>query len=179
MALAVVNYPDFKKADYDWIQGVRRAHDRLFFKVVAPHVPIVFPTDEIAQETLAEHVREQVAGVAPFEVVFRCVILGDPDFMEHAHAFLTPDEGFSEVVRLHDRLYTGPLASELRLDLPFIPHIGIASLPDMEECKQVVDQLNETRFEIRARVEQVTVIGYDGRQVWTIEEVALPAAARG
>jgi 2'-5' RNA ligase len=93
--------------------------------------------------------------------------------MGHAHAFLTPDEGFSEIVRLHDGLYTGPLADELRLDLPFIPHVGIASTPSLEECKAIVDRLNKERFEIRGQVDALDVIGYDGTRVWNIERYAL------
>lgn len=45
MALAVVNYPALEKKDLDWIQEVREGHDALFFEVIAPHIPIVFPTD--------------------------------------------------------------------------------------------------------------------------------------
>jgi 2'-5' RNA ligase superfamily len=176
MALAVVNYPTIGKDDLDWIQFIRREHDHLFFSVVAPHFTIVFPTDGVAQSTLIEHVAEQIALFHSFEVVLRCAILGDPAFMGHAHAFLTPDEGFSEVVRLHDGLYTGPLAGELRLDLPFIPHVGIASTPSLEECKAIVDRLNKERFEIRGQVDTLDVIGYDGKTVWTIEKCALPRA---
>ena len=173
MALAVVNYPAIGKDDLDWIQSVRREHDHLFFSVVAPHFTIVFPTDGVAQSTLIEHVAERVSVFHSFEVVFRCAILGDSEFMGHAHAFLTPDEGFSEVVRLHDALYTGPLAGELRLDLPFIPHVGIASTPSVVECKAIVDRLNAERFEIRGQVDELHVIGYDGTRVWNIEACAL------
>jgi 2'-5' RNA ligase superfamily protein len=173
MALAVVNYPAIRRDDLDWIQSIRREHDHLFFGVVDPHLTIVFPTDGVAQSTLVEHVAERVSVFHSFEVVFRCAILGDPDFMGHAHAFLTPDEGFSEIVRLHDGLYTGPLAGELRLDLPFIPHVGIASTPSLEECKAIVDRLNKERFEIRGQVDALDVIGYDGTRVWNIERYAL------
>lgn len=106
--------------------------------------------------------------------MFRCAIVGDPDFRDHAHAFLIPDEGFSDVVRLHDRFYTGPLAGELRLDSPFLPHVGIANAPTPEACKAIVDELNAEEFEIQGRVETVSVIGYGGQAVWTIESYHLP-----
>jgi 2'-5' RNA ligase len=174
MALAAVNYPTLIKDDFEWIQSVRQEHDPLYFNVVDPHLTLVFPTDGVSERTLIEHVRRHAGASVAFEVVFRCAILGDPDFQEHAHAFLVPDEGFSDVVRLHDRLYTGPLARELRLDLPFIPHVGIANTPRPEQCKAIVDQLNAEPFEIRGRVETLDVIGYDGERVWSIEHVSLP-----
>ena len=176
MAFAVVNYPTFSKDDFDWIQSVRRQHDRLYYDVVDPHVTLVFPTDDICELTLIHHVRQHAEAFPAFEVVFRCAILGDPSFQEHAHAFLVPDEGFSNVVRLHDRLYTGPLEKELRLDLPFVPHVGIANTPTPAACKVIIDNLNAQAFEIRARVETLHVIGYDGKRVWKIEQLDLADA---
>lgn len=173
MSLAVVNYPRFAEEDFNWIQSVRQKYDRLYFDVIGPHFPLVFPTEAVTEEELTEHVRQCIAGASAFEVVFRCVVLGDPDFQGHAHAFQVPDEGFSDIVRLHDRLYTGVLRNELRLDLPFLPHVGIANAPAPEECKDIVDQLNREHFEIRGRVETLDIIGFDGKRVWTIEQLKL------
>ena len=173
VALCAVNYPTFGQDDYEWIQEVRRRHDVLFFDVVEPHYTLVFPTEEIGETELIAHVTSVASSFDPFDSVLRCSTVGDPDFVGHAHAFLIPDEGFSDIVRLHDALYTGLLESELRLDLPFVPHIGIASTPDVNECKAIVDRLNAQRFEIRARVEKLDVIGYDGNKTWTIEEIPL------
>ena len=61
----------------------------------------------------------------------------------------------------------------LRLDLPFIPHVGIVSTPSLEECKAIVDRLNQERFEIRGRVDTLDVIGYDGTRVWNVKQCAL------
>ena len=173
MALCAVNYPTVSAEDYEWMREVRRQHDVLFFDVVEPHFTLVFPTEAIGEAELIAHVSEVASSFDPFEAILRCATVGDPDFVDHAHAFLIPDEGFSDVVRLHDALYTGLLESELRLDMPFVPHIGIASTPDVNECKAIVDRLNAQRFEIRTRVEKLDVIGYDGETTWTIEEIPL------
>lgn len=173
MALAVLNYPTLSDNDFDWIQSIRRKHDRLYYDVVNPHVSLVFPIDGIERSTLIGHVHKQARSTAPFEAVFRCAILGDPDFEDHAHAFLVPDEGFSNIVRLHDQLYTGPLADFLRLDMPFLPHVGIANTPQPEACKKIVDELNAEDFEIRARVEGLDMVEYDGSSVQTIERIPI------
>lgn len=173
MAFCVVNYPTLTPKDFDWIQSIRQKHDHLFFDVVAPHFTLVFPTDALERDSLTEHVAQKAAKFRAFDFVARCVILGDPNFMDHAHIFLVPDEGFSDLVRLHDRFYTGILKTELRLDLPFIPHIGIASVPSVEAGKTIVDRLNEERFEIRGRVDAVNIIAYDGQKTWDIETCAL------
>lgn len=177
MSLCVVNYPTISQEDLAWIQSVRELHDPLFFDVVAPHFTLIFPTEAVDESALTEHVVKTTADVHAFDFTLRCAIIGDADFLEHAHAFLIPDEGFSDIVRLHDRLYTGRLAGELRLDLPYLPHIGVACTRDLKECKAIVDQLNEQNFEIRGRFESLDVIGYDGVKVWSIEKVPFQVTA--
>jgi hypothetical protein len=173
MAVAVVNYPTLRKEDLEWIQSIRRKNDPLYYTLIQPHFAVVFPTEKMSEGMMIEHVKRKIAGVAPFEVVFRCVLLGDPSFQGHAHAYLVPDEGFSGLVRLHDLLYTGPLAGELRLDLPFIPHVAVANAPKPEDCKVIVDVINSKPFELQGRVETLDVIGYDGERVWTVERMGL------
>jgi 2'-5' RNA ligase len=173
MALCAVNFPAMSSEDYLWIQSIRQEHDALFFNVVEPHFALVFPTDQLGESELIAHVAAITARTEPFDAVLRCAILGDPSFMEHAHVFLIPDEGFSDIVRLHDALYTGPLQSELRLNLPFVPHIGVASSPNIDQCKRIVDRINGERIAIHARVEKLSIIGYDGKRVWGITECLL------
>ncbi|NBB74510.1 MAG: hypothetical protein GVY35_12635 [Bacteroidetes bacterium] len=80
--------------------------------------------------------------------------------------------------REHDGLYTGPLADALRLDLPFLPHVGIANAPIPEACKAIVDDLNAAEFEIQGRVASLEVIGFDGETVWPIDQIRLPTHQR-
>ncbi len=173
MALAVVNFPSISSDDFTWIQDIRRQHDKLYFDVIDPHIPFVFPTDLLAEAALAEHVRGVVQSVAPFKVVFRCVVVGDPDFQDHAHVFLMPDEGFSDIVHLHDQLYTGPLRTELRLDLPFMPHVGIANARAVEDCKNLVDALNDGRIEVFGKVEDLEIVSLENLEVSRLERIVL------
>ncbi len=173
LALAVLNYPTVSQQDYDWIQTIRRKYDPLYFSLIEPHLTFVFPTENITEAELVDHVCSHAAGLAPLEAVFRCAVLGDADFQDHAHAFLMPDEGFSQIVRLHDRLYTGILRPELRHDLPFFPHIAFANACEPADCQLIVDEVNAEKFELRARVETLDVVGFDGKRVWTIKRIAL------
>jgi len=173
MAFAVLNYPTLSESDFQWIQDIRKVHDRLFYEIINPHIPFVFPTDSMPLDTFSSHIKKVSAEFHPFKFVVRCVTIGDPDFLDHAHAFMIPDEGFSEIVRLHDAFYRGPLKSELRLDLPFVPHIGIASDPSLKKCKSIVDELNQQNFEITGMVENLDIIEYGGKSTKTIEQIIL------
>ncbi len=173
MALAVVNYPTLSESDYQWIQDIRKKHDKLFYDVVDTHFTLVFPTENIDLGSFTNHIKSVSERFDSFSFICRCVTVGDPDFWNHAHVFMIPDEGFSEIVKLHDALYRGVLESELRLDLPFVPHIGIASAPSPETCKKIVDELNPQDFKIKGMVENLDIIEFDGESSKTIEQIEL------
>lgn len=125
--LLVVNYPTISADDFAWIQDIRQQQDELNFRAIDPHFTLVFPIIESDRVTLVRHIKRSIQCIQPFDFTLRCAILCNDDFSKYTHVFLVPDEGYSKIVKLHDRLYTGILADKLRLDLPFIPHIGIAN----------------------------------------------------
>jgi hypothetical protein len=51
-----------------------------------------------------------------------------------SYVFLVPDEGSGALSLLHDRLYSGLLAS-LRIDLPYVPHITIGRCSERQKAK--------------------------------------------
>jgi len=173
MALLVLAYPRLSQSDYQWIQSVRAKNDELYYNVVEPHFTIVFPVFKFDESRFIEHVRHQAGGFPAFNFVLRCAVLNNDAFNEYTHVFLVPDEGYSNIVKLHDSLYTGPLAPELRLDIPFIPHIGIGNAVNPQHCKQLADDLNKQNFEIAGFVEQLDVVRYEDDTVETIAQVAL------
>lgn len=177
-SLLAINYPTLTQPDLDWIQGIRQQHDELYFEVVAPHFTLVFPTFNQEVATFSEHVRRIARQTQPFKFVLRCAVLGDDAFSDYTHVFLVPDEGYSRIVHLHDRLYTGILSQELRLDIPFIPHIGIANAKDPKACKRLVDEINAREFEIFGKVEHLDVIEYVENRVKTLEQIPLATGGK-
>ena len=69
----------------------------------------------------------------------------------------------------------GILASELRLDIPFVPHIGIANAVDRQVCKRLADDLNGEGFSIEGILDTLDVISIDRDQseIKTIEQMRL------
>ncbi len=173
MALLVLAYPRITRADYDWMQAIRAQHDERYFSVVAPHFTLVFPVTGIEREAFGAHVRRQAAGVRGISFVLRCAIVVADDSRRFSHVFLVPDEGFGEIVRLHDRLYRGALAEELRLDMAFIPHVGVGNAADARACKRWADELNAQNFRIAGTIETLDVVWYEHGGVQTIEQIAL------
>ena len=84
-------------------------------------------------------------------------MLGTDDFDDTAYVFLVPDEGYSGISLLHDRLYTGILQPFLRLEVPFIPHITIGTLKDRSTAKALCDELNRSGVLIDGSLEALTI----------------------
>lgn len=133
----------------------------------------MFPVFGLDRERFLEHLREQARGVERIPFVCRCATVVKDATNEYTHVFLVPDEGYSAIVKLHDRLYEGPLSPHLRLDIPFIPHIGVANASDPRACKALADELNSEGFEIRGSVDALDAASYKHDRVTTIERVPL------
>lgn len=174
MSLAVVSYPTVSREDLDWMQSIRAEHDGLYYEVADPHLTLVFPVFGLDRGCFLEHVRGRVRGVEKIPFVCRCATVVKDATNEYTHVFLVPDEGHGAIVKLHDRLYEGPLSPHLRLDIPFIPHIGVATAADPKKaCKTLADRLNREGFEIGGHVDALDAASYEHDRVTTIERVPL------
>lgn len=173
MSLLVLAYPQIEKKDYDWIQSVRAKHDERYYHVVEPHFTIVFPLFNIPEADLIKHVQQVTKSIKEFYFVLRCAQIVKDSFSDYTDVFLVPEEGYRIFVKLHDELYTGVLEKELRLDIPFIPHIGIAGYTDPYKCKSISDDINTTGIEIIGAVSKLSVVSFINNKVSTLKEIFL------
>lgn len=155
--LYTVAYPRLSPEDAEFINEYRHVHDLPYRDVVGPHFTLVFGCDEIPEPDYLKHIGSSVSTCRRIRFTCRYAMLGADAEEEVAYVFLVPDEGHSEISLLHDRLYTGPLAPHLRLDIPFTPHISIATLTDRGEAKGLCDELNGHGLSISGRLDSVTV----------------------
>jgi 2'-5' RNA ligase superfamily len=157
MSLLVITYPQLSPKDYAWIQSLRSQNDPQY-GLVEPHITLVFPTADISQTDLVDHVIAQTTAVGCIDFSIHCAMPVKESVGFDTHLFLVPDQGFSQIVKLHDTLYTGPLASSLRLDIPYIPHITIGAHRDPWVCKVAADQLNQQDIAIHGTLTALDII---------------------
>lgn len=173
MALLVLAYPDIDKKDFSWIQSVREKHDERYFDIVEPHFTIVFPVFDVDEKTLISHVASTAKKFKEFYFVIRCAQIVKDSFSEYTDVFLVPEEGYRIFVKLHDALYSGPIEKDLRLDIPFIPHIGIANNADAYKCKKLADELNGKNLEIVGAVSKLDIVSFENNTVTTLKKILL------
>lgn len=173
MAYLALAYPELSSEDLESIQGYRQQHDELYYKVVDPHFTLVFPVTDTPKEVFIEEVNERAKGFRKIDFVIRCATINKDAFSEYYHIFLVPDKGYSKIIKLHDSLYRGILKDNLRLDIDFIPHIGVGNSKDRFLCKKLVDQWNKKEFSIRGTISGLTVVEYENGVVTDLVKVRL------
>lgn len=152
-----VAYPFLDERDRSWIESFRAVHDAQKQQTIAAHFTLVFGHNASSHVEYLNHT-ESIVGVTPsISFCFRYAMLCADLHSEAAYVFLVPDEGYAAISKLHDRLYTSALASSLRLDFPYIPHITIAVKPTRNEAKQLCDMLNQQHLEISGIINTVSV----------------------
>ncbi len=157
MALHVIAYPQLLPHDYAWIQAIRTEHDPQY-TIVEPHITLVFPTTRVDQAQFTAHVQAQAAHIGCIPFTIRCALIVKDPLSLLTHLFLVPDQGFSQLVKLHDTLYTHALASSLRLDIAYIPHVTIGAFTDPIACKQIADRINQDNIAIQGQINTLDII---------------------
>jgi len=173
MQLLIVSYPELAQEDAEWLVSLRERHRELGHSVLPPHFTLVFPLSGMSKSTLARHIKERVVSSSRVQFALRSSILVKDDSSDNYFVMLVPDEGFSSIVKLHDRLYTDVLASALRLDIPFIPHVTIGYSVDVQACKNIVDTLNRENFEVQGEIFRLDLVKKENDQAWTVQQFDL------
>ncbi|GAB4287776.1 MAG: hypothetical protein Kow0068_13570 [Marinilabiliales bacterium] len=173
MAYLVLAYPEIKKEDYNLIQEFRRQNDNLYFSVVDPHFTIVFPVFDTEENNFITEVVNKSKDCKSFNFEIKCTTVNKDSFSDYFHLLMVPDKGYSDIVKLHDKLYSDKLFKELRLDIDFIPHIAIANSQDKLVVKKWADEWNKKDFSIQGKVNKLTIVDYTENKVNDLKVILL------
>lgn len=167
-----ITYPSLAAGDLAWIQTIRQQHDPNF-TLVAPHFTLVFHVFHQSATALSDHLRTALQGQQTIHFALRSALVVKDALSDNTHTFLVPDQGFGDLVKLHDKVYTGMLANELRLDIPYIPHITVATSPNATHCKRIADEINSEHVAIQGAITTIDLIEVANRTVTTVEQFLL------
>jgi 2'-5' RNA ligase len=165
MSLLALCYPKLSPEDQRFVDEFRDRHDHAYRNVVKPHFTMVFQVHDVSATVFTEHVERVADASSSIRFVCRYAMLHNDVSSDDFYVFLVPDEGFSELALLHDALYSNVLRSKLRLDVPYVPHIAIATLKEAPRGKELADDLNRGRLSIGGEIKAISVVEYDGNVV--------------
>ena len=177
MSRIVVAYPRIAAADFEWIQEYRRQNDPRYFQVIDPHFTLVFPVADVSADDFCREVRSLACDTASIAFEIKVATINRDLTGSYYHEFLVPDAGYAAIVKLHDRLYSGIFAPHLRLDIDFIPHIGIGNSDDPLIAKRKMDALNARGVHIAGTIDALDILEYDGGRIRPLDRVVLRPSA--
>jgi 2'-5' RNA ligase len=168
-ALEVVAKPEFGKVELDWLTQLRekRAHSQ-----GAPAFTLVFPGAESAKDAV-RHVETVCTHAPRVRFCLRTAMVVPEHKSGWFHIFLVPEEGFGAIIRLHDRLHHGPLARCWSPDQPYIPHLTVASIRDLEVARALMTTLNTKELAINGRIDEIEVHERDAAETRCIARIPL------
>jgi 2'-5' RNA ligase len=167
-AIEVVAKPRFPEPEAKWLIQLResRAHSP-----GSPEFTLVFPGTDFLVSDVVRHVEAVCARTQRIRFRLRSAVIV-PD-MGLYHVFLVPDEGFGAIIRLHEHLHVGPLAECLRPDVPYIPHLTVATADDFNTARRIKASLNANDFDIVGHIDEIEIHQRDATVPRCVARVAL------
>jgi 2'-5' RNA ligase len=148
---AIVIFPEFALEQRAMIDRLRDAYDPLA-AAIAPHITLVFPfAATLSLDDLLAHMRASVAAMPPFEIELRGVTGQEDEWL-----FLNVKRGNDEIIALHDRLYTGPLAPHLSPRHTYTPHLTVGHLARGERFAAALSAASSLRETLRATAREIS-----------------------
>ena len=173
MALLAVTFPVLSPRDLEWIQQLRAEHNREKYDLIDPHLTLVFPAEGFAEDDFLGHVNAVCERFAAISFILRGAVIFKGAFDDRWYLFLVPEEGYTDLVRLHDELYTGLLADELRADIPYVPHLTIGESDNADVCRQVADEINTANIAVRGQMAAIDVLRLEDGKIHRISTTQL------
>lgn len=138
LMIYVLGYPEFEPRLAWQLDRFRSVHEPERAKLVPPHITLVFglkradPKDVLTIcERVSRKIPEFSIELAHSEVVY------DP-FEKTHKLILVCGQGKERLTALHNQLYEGPHRTELQLEIPYQPHMTVATHAN----RSVVEQLD-------------------------------------
>jgi 2'-5' RNA ligase len=165
MIFALIHYPAVDNAQ---IQAFRRKYDPQV-DLIAPQITLMFPVPvSIGEDILIHHIKSVLTRWKPFPIHLEGVLLAPDNYI-----YLLVQEGKDSLTRLHDEIYTGLLATYLRTDIPFVPHVTLGLLAlDSVSQDRVVDEATQLGVDHRGVLNNLHLIKVNddrSRIIWSKE----------
>lgn len=132
---AIHLFPTF--TNHGLIDTVRQRFDPLY-GLIPPHITLVFPFEsKVSSRELVEHMKRVAVGIRPFHLQLHGFAVTPDNYL-----YIQVVDGHDEVTQLHDSLYTGILQSNLRRDIPYVPHLTVGRFHSLKEVKQALQAVS-------------------------------------
>ena len=165
MLYAVVHYPDI---DTTRINQFRQKYDPQF-RLIEPHITLVFPIPDLFCEwNFVHHVESVLKNLRPFPFRLQGMQRSCDDYL-----FLLVEEGNVDISNLHVELYTGVLASYQRDDLAYVPHLTLGSFSGAADTYfEALEWAEQLELDFHCKLDRLHIVKVDNEKaqiLWSKE----------
>ncbi|HJZ79528.1 MAG TPA: 2'-5' RNA ligase family protein [Pyrinomonadaceae bacterium] len=165
MPYALIHYP---AADLRLIDGLRSKYDPQF-RLIAPHITIMFPApDSIGERSLVAHIESVSHRWESFPIRLKGLQKSWDEYL-----FLLLNKGEEDVIRLHGEIYTGLLCEYCDEARPFIPHLTLGVFSGKnEEYSQALKEAEQLKLDYECAMDRLHLIKINDERsqiVWSKE----------
>ena len=161
---------DIPARDRAEIEAIRRRHDALHGRV-EPHFTLVFPFAGVSVGKVLGHVQHIASEVEPIPFKLAKIDAVRDPLSPGAHLFFLPDEGAQQITDLHDRLYSGLLATRLHPTAVYLPHVTVGRFGTFEDAEAAA--ASQAAVDIGGVLTAITIGDFDGHRVEELHQVLL------
>lgn len=126
----VLAYPQFEPSVGERIRRFRTENEPARAKLVPPHVTLVFGLMNIRPHEFLKHCKVVADRSSQFQVSFVSEEITHGPFEKTHKLLLVSSPGSSQLAALHDQLQEGVQRAERKDDIPYHPHMTVATNPD-------------------------------------------------
>ena len=134
----VLAYPKFEQSVAERIRRFRNENEPDRAMLVPPHVTLVFGLKNIRLKEFLAHCKATANRSSQFDISFVSGEVAHDPFENRHKLLLISSAGSSQLVALHQQLYEGAQRAKLKVDLPYRPHMTVATNPD----RTIVERLD-------------------------------------
>jgi 2'-5' RNA ligase len=146
---SITIFPEFHNIDV--IQKLREKYDPLF-ELIPPHITLVFPfTSDMTTTQLREHMEKVLTEEKVFSIRLQGVTGAGGEYL-----FLNVKEGNDDLIRIHDRLYSGVLNKFFYREVSYIPHLTVGRLGDKQSFEHALKETEDFREDFITVINKVT-----------------------
>lgn len=160
------------------VEAFRRLHEPSRAGLVPAHVTLVFGVAAGDGSALVRHAADCAAASCPIDLSFDAV----RDFSEPGDAgfklFVMVGQGREALCALHRALYRGQLAGQRRDDLPFEPHMTVASCSDRHALDRARSGSTGLGLPLAGRVDSIVVAALERDGLHGIAQLPLGGPSR-
>lgn len=163
----IMIFPKFNNMEI--IDHIREKYDPLA-DLVRPHITLVFPFhSDISDDELGRLIEDAAAGIVPFPLQLAGIYKQEDSFGNYL--FLDVKEGKEQLIKLHDRLYSGVL-SPFFTKIPYNPHMTLGKLENrvsLNTAYEAVKNISESFYTVADTI-SVEKIGAQGKSIILMEK---------